>query len=232
MSSVYWTEYWKNKDFKSDEHRNKQIGRTVHGQVVCDDIWAQTVKFVIEQCDFNKDSEMLELCAGNGMLSIPVAKIIKSVVAIDINNQLLAILNEHALKENIDNITTICDDIINIEFKERFSHVMFYFSLQHFNEKKTLFIFEKIYHALRTNGIFYIGDIPDQRKLWVFAGTTAYENCFFDRLKNDQPAIGQWFDQDFLIKLARYTGFSSAIIIHQPPWQCNSKYRFDMMIKK
>lgn len=230
--SSYWSKYWKNKDFASHEERNKQVGRTVDGQVISDEVWNKTVKFIVEQCNFDKDSEMLDLCAGNGMLSIPVAKITKSVVAIDISEKLLEILNEHALKENINNITTICDNINHIDFEKRFSHVMFYFSLQHFSEKDVLFIFEKVYHALKTNGVFYIGDIPDQSKLWVFANTIAYENSFFDRLKNDQPAIGHWFDQNFLIKLARYTGFSSSKIIHQPAWQYNSKYRFDMIIRK
>ena len=232
MTLDFKKEFWKNLDVKKFKNQFEQVERTSKGQAVSEDIWNQTVQLIIGQCDLNKESEMLDLCAGNGGLSLPVAKIIKSVVAADISYQLLEVLNENAVKENISNIETVCVDLMHFEFKKKFSHAIFYAALQYFSEKEVIIIFEKVYDALKDGGIFYIGDIPDQRKLWDFANTIEYENDYFYRLKTDQPAIGYWFDQEFLVKLARYTGFSSSKIIQQQKWQSDSRYRFDIIIKK
>ncbi|MDR2510286.1 MAG: hypothetical protein LBC77_06545 [Spirochaetaceae bacterium] len=113
-----------------------------------------------------------------------------------------------------------------------FSPGFWYVSLQHFEESDAVCLFEKALSWLLPGGVFYIGDIPDREKVWTFAITPEYEKSFFDLLKSGKPAIGTWYEKNFLRKAADWAHFSRCEIIEQPSWQINSGYRFDIKLIK
>jgi len=229
----YWQNYWNTSSIIKDKCSQKQVGRTSIKQPVSKAVWEKTLRFVWKEMGINRDSNVLELCSGNGMLTIPLAKVVNNVTAVDFSEPLVGNLRKQLELENITNVTTIVEDINKNVFPEGiFSHVLMYFAIQHFNEKDIINLMEKVYGSLQDNGVFYIGDIPDRARLWDFANTDEYASMYFMSIKNDTPAIGTWFLQKDLIMLGKWVGFTKFQIVNQPEYQINSKYRFDILLRK
>ena len=227
----YWKKRWSEIDLALPEQ--VQVGRTINRKPVSDDVFARTVDFVKTQMKLDEKSELLELCCGNGAVTIPLARVAASVIAVDFSEPLLTELQRKSREQGLSNVETRLMSATDFSVDTpQFSHILHYAALQHFEESDTICLFEKAKSWLLPGGIFYIGDIPDREKLWVFANTPEYERAYFDSVKNGTPAIGTWYEHTFLRKLAEYAHFSHCEIIEQPSWQINSRYRFDIKLVK
>lgn len=161
------------------------------------------------------------------MISIPFAKIVKSVHAVDICDDFLSNYKD------IPNIKAITADIMECDFNsEEFNKIIFYFSLQHFTYRETVLLYEKIYKWLCKEGIAYIGDIPDANKLFSFFNTRERHELLFSSIKKNEPIIGTWFTKEFLLRLSLHVGFKQVEIVEQPSYLINSHYRFDIKLRK
>jgi len=229
----YWHDYWNNGYVVNDSDPQKQVGRTRGKRPISASDWEKTLSFIWDAMCITKDSEVLELCCGNGMLTLPLAKKVKSVIAVDFSRPIIEELNKQLTFKGIKNVTTITEDVNNITFPESsLSHILMYFSLQYLSEKNVIVLFENAYKFLKNGGEFFIGDIPDRAKLWNFANIDDYVSMYFNSVKNDKPTIGSWFLQEDLLKMGEWAGFSKVKIIKQPEYQINSRYRFDLLLQK
>lgn len=66
----------------------------------------------------SKNDTVLDIGCGEGTITIPIAKKVKSVTGIDSAENMLRILNEKCDKENIDNINTILKPIEEIRYED------------------------------------------------------------------------------------------------------------------
>lgn len=211
-----------------------QVGRTVNQKVIQEEIWERTLSFVINKMNVTNESVLLDLCCGNGAHTVPMAKLVSSITAVDFSEPLLENLKNYAIAENVDNIKIVNADVNEVKLVDNtYTHALLYFALQHFTELEALLVMESVFGSLNKDsaGIFYIGDIPDRNKLWEFANTNEYVRMYFDRLKQGNPAVGSWFLADDLVKMAKYVGFSTVEVIKQPDWQINSSWRFDLLLR-
>ena len=103
---------------------------------------------------------------------------------------------------------------------------------QHFSLKEAIILLRKVYDFLKPHGVFYIGDIPDEDKIWSYFNNREREQTHFNSILNDKPIIGQWFQRSFIEKAAIFSEFSNVNIIDQPDYQINAHYRFDALLEK
>lgn len=66
----------------------------------------------------SKNDTVLDIGCGEGTITIPIAKKVKSVTGIDSAENMLKILNEKSNKENINNVNTILKPIEEIRYKD------------------------------------------------------------------------------------------------------------------
>ena len=223
----YWIDFWNKNKIIYDENSHSQIGRTIKGNPINDNLWDETLSFIFNQLEINPNDNVLDVCAGTGMISIPLSSKVKKITALDISAELLKKIS------NISNIDTVLADVRTHNFKQKkFSKIIFYFALQHFSIEETVKIFEKLFLWLEDDGIAYIGDIPDINSIFNFYNNKEREELFFKSLKNKTPILGTWFHQQTLHKLAKHVGFKEAELIIQPKNFINSHYRFDLKLKK
>jgi ubiquinone/menaquinone biosynthesis C-methylase UbiE len=223
----YWKEYWTKSSIIKLANPQLQVGRSIMGVPIKDELWQQTLAFLTDQLELNKNDDVLDIAAGSGMISIPFSKKAKSVCSIDISKELLKSY------KRFKNIQTITADIRKYNFKEaEFTKIAFYFAIQHFTIKESVLLFEKIYKWLSPGGIAYIGDIPDSALQFKFFNSVEREKTFFNSIKNNTPIIGTWYSREFLLKLAGFAGFDQIKIIEQPTCFINSHYRFDLKLSK
>jgi ubiquinone/menaquinone biosynthesis C-methylase UbiE len=225
----YWINFWTNNPILENEDPQCQVGRTIGKIPIDQQQWQLTLKEVEKTLDLRPDDTLLDLCAGNGLLSIPLSLKCRSVTAVDISKTML---------ERIDtalypNINIMIGDARKIQLPtEAFSKGLIYFALQFFSERETIGIFEKIFQSLVQGGTFLVGDILDIDRLFVYHNKPVWKKAYFDSVKNNAPAVGTWFKAEVLAEMAKYVGFSYAEIIGQRPDLINSHYRFDLLLKK
>jgi cyclopropane fatty-acyl-phospholipid synthase-like methyltransferase len=224
----YWVYFWNHNSILDEEDMQKQVGRTIDKVPINPDQWRITVSEIIKTIELDSNDEIIDICSGNGLLSVPFAEKCKHVTAVDISTKLL---------DRIDtiryaNITKNKADVRLIQFETRsFSKAVLYFALQHFTERETVLLFKSVYNWLKPDGLFFLGDILDIDKKFVFFKTPELQSAYFESLLTKR-AIGTWFSKPFLEKLAFFVGFKKCKILEQPPFQINAHYRFDVLLEK
>jgi ubiquinone/menaquinone biosynthesis C-methylase UbiE len=226
--SDYWQNIW-NKNKSGNKNCHCMVHRTKHNKPISDGDWNKTLDFILSNFKVNKTDTVLDVCCGNGLLSTPLSKRCKKVIAVDFSSHLLADLK----KMDVPNINIILKDVLKLDFpKKSLSKIICNFSLQYFNNREVLLLLKYFFDWLIPKGVCYIGDIPDLSKIWNFFNTPEYEKMYFESILNDKKIIGNWFLKDFLINASHHLGFSKINIIEQPKFMFNSHYRFDLLIQK
>lgn len=74
------------------------------------------LNIILENADIHDDETILEIGAGIGTLTIPMAKQAKKVIAIEKDPLIVDVLKQRIIKEKISNIEIIRDDALKIDF--------------------------------------------------------------------------------------------------------------------
>lgn len=224
--SEYWENYWNKVD---GSNQQSSVGRTKFGAPVEEHKFKEELNFVENHLRLNKKDTLIDLCAGNGMLSSYLINNVSNIIAIDYSKPLL----ENFAVESA-NLKKVCANVKELDFgKYKYSKLIWYFSIQHFNEIEVTSILKNILQNLSKGGRVYIGDIPDLNKIWDFYSTEEYKAFYFQKLLDGQEHIGTWFEQDFFKNLLFFLGFENKFkIIEKPSTHFNSSYRFDLLIEK
>lgn len=225
--SDFWVNFWTTNSITSKKNPHSKVGRTINGIPISKAEWIKVLSFIKHHLELCPQDNLLDFCAGSGMLTIPFSKAVKKITALDISLDLLSNIPKQ------ENIEIINADARKIYFQPgSFSKIVFYFSIQHFSYEDVISLFEKFKIWLQKDGILYIGDIPDIDKTFIYFNTKDYKQKYFESLKNKTPIVGTWFKKDFLLELSDYTGFARREIITQPNYLFNAWYRFDMKLIK
>jgi len=226
----YWVEYWQKygKETRTEDAQ-KQVLRTINNNPITKELWQYTLQIIENIIEPNLKDKILDLCCGNGLISVHLSPFCQNIVSVDISKDLIKKINTN----NYQNIEPIVSDIRAINFEDNsFTKVLIYAGIQYLSYKETILLFENVYSWLKPGGYFFIGDIPDQHKLWEFYNNHERQTIYFQNIKKDKPIIGTWFNADYLIKIGEYAGFSSSVLIPQHQDLIYSQFRFDFKLVK
>ena len=102
------------KSLKNKKDKNKdwnQVAKTFGSKATKDDY----KNILFNKLILNENDTVLDLGCGEGTITIPIAKKVKSVTALDSSTKMLEVLDKKAKKENIKNIKTIYKNIEDIK---------------------------------------------------------------------------------------------------------------------
>ncbi len=80
------------------------------------------IKEIIACSRFQSTDRVLEIGAGRGELTLPLARTVDHVVAVEKDKQLINLLNKKLLREGISNVTVVHHDILGWDFQEMSFH--------------------------------------------------------------------------------------------------------------
>ena len=227
MNNDFWINYWRSGVLSVSQNNHSKVGRTIGGVPISDEQWRNSIEFIFKQLGELSGKRVVDICAGSGVLTVPLSKYCHSILAIDIAENLL----DGIPKER--NIVTQVQDVRKLELgQEKFDVAICYFAIQHFTEQEVIEIFTQVFNVLSEGGVFYIGDIPDVSRRFDFFNNTERRSAFFKSVKDNSPIIGTWFHPHFLQYLGDYTGFSDVQVLSQPDNLIFSHYRFDIIMRK
>ena len=225
--SAFWDDYWMSGELLEQENELAQVGRTVNRVPVDRAQWQRQVEAIADMLELQPEDEVLDLCAGNGLIARPISKKCRSVTAVDISEALLSRID--AFK--YPNIEVVVEDLRSVKLPSgRFSKGLMYGALQYFSDAEVLGLFDKIRDSLREKGLFLVGDILDLDRLLDFYNTPERVRAYLDSLRDRSPGIGFWFKREILVEMGRYAGFSKVQALNQQSAMTNSHYRFDLLL--
>jgi len=73
------------------------------------------VKLEIKEAEVSADETVLEIGAGYGALTLELAKIAKKVIAVEIDDELVPLLEKRLAEEGLKNVDIICEDVLKAE---------------------------------------------------------------------------------------------------------------------
>jgi ubiquinone/menaquinone biosynthesis C-methylase UbiE len=91
------------------------------------DRWMETDDYpekLVEKIKVNPKYTVLDIGCGNGAITIPIAKKVNSVTAIDMSDKMLHFLRKNALEEDLSNITYINGILQDIEIDDKYDVVI------------------------------------------------------------------------------------------------------------
>jgi ubiquinone/menaquinone biosynthesis C-methylase UbiE len=225
----YWHKYFSNPNIVNNHNSQLNVGRTKNGIPIPRETWEKTLRYIKKQIGVQKGlSDVLELCCGNGQIIGNLSLDCASAIGIDYSKPLL-----DQLKKSFPEVKTIHNDILNVHFyKEQFHSIIFYFSIQHFDERDALIILQRAVTWLKPKGKILIGDIPNELKKWEYINKPEYQKDYMIRLIDKRPMIGYWFNPHFFQAISTIIPDISVTCMEQPKYQINASYRFDVIIEK
>ena len=226
----YWKAFWEeHAESTASQHPQCQVLRTLNKEPIGKAGLARLLKDIEEKMAVQPDDEVLDLCCGNGWITTHLASRCKHVTGVDFVRELIDQID----LEKYPNVSTVLADAREVEFEEKsFDKVIIYAGIQYLLYKEIDDLFNSIVHWLKDGGTLFIGDIPDQERIWNFFNTNERAQAYFDSIRNEKPILGTWFSPQWLAGLGRWAGFREVNILSQPEDLPGSHYRFDMALKK
>ena len=222
--SKYWENYWNSIN---GGNKQKSVGRTKFGNPVNQNDFQRELVYIDENLKLNGNDVLIDLCAGNGLITKEFFDKVEKVYAIDFSLPLLKDFEVDSPK-----VEVICQDINQFDFSQiNFNKLIWYFSIQHFNYSEVLIILKKILDNIQDVVVVYIVDVPDINKKWEFYSKKEYKSFYFNKLLNNEDHIGTWFQREFFQSSLSFLGYSGKFkILDKPKEHFNSSYRFDIVI--
>ncbi|MBU1341632.1 MAG: ribosomal RNA small subunit methyltransferase A [Proteobacteria bacterium] len=77
-----------------------------------------TARMIVEKTGISKDTRVLEIGSGLGALTIPIAKIVTRVTAVEKDSRLIPLLQQELDNQNLQNVDIINKDVLKIDLAE------------------------------------------------------------------------------------------------------------------
>ncbi len=221
-----WQEFWNSK--AAQVNPMDSVGRTVQGKAMSDLTLHKIADLIASQLHLQGQDQLLDVCCGNGELTLLLQKFGGQITAVDFS----PILIEQAQNKHGSQINWHCADATKFDFNQQFDCILLYFSFQYFeSNKQALAVLRNLSKHLKPDGRILIGDIPDAaQKSIYYKGFLAMLKSNYQRLlgKND---MGKFWCKKQLIALCKKAGLE-ALALDQQAWQPYANYRFDLFIQK
>lgn len=108
---------------------------------------------VISLLNVSEHDIVADLGAGNGYFAVPMAKVAKTVYAVDVQQEMLDLLQQHAEKEGVENISYILSDVAKTTISpQSVEKGLMAFVLHEVDDREA--VFAEIARIIKPNGAF------------------------------------------------------------------------------
>jgi ubiquinone/menaquinone biosynthesis C-methylase UbiE len=131
---------------------------------------AEVVSAVLRECQVVPGAVAIDLGAGSGQVTLPLAKLSSRVLAVDVSRELLNRLQVKAARQSIENIEVLAQPIETLEVAPgSIDLIVSNYALHHLRDADKAQLVERTYRWLRPGGRVVIGDM-------MFGRTATAEN--------------------------------------------------------
>ncbi len=224
-----WESYW-NKKIQAEGNLSSQVQRTQDNKELrLDQI--QSYLDHVRQCikDAGKE-QLIDLCCGNGMLTSSFAQDYNEIKGVDFSKSLIEIAKQNFENEKVHFEYTNVLKMNSSSFKSA-DVVLLLFAFQYFVKKEGTALIDKVQSTLEPGAMFFIGDIPDKSRQYVFAGKGLNKWKYKIKYGLGLDQTGNFWSANDLDKICKDLNLVGRKI-EQPSHLPYAHYRFDYLITK
>jgi ubiquinone/menaquinone biosynthesis C-methylase UbiE len=141
--------------------------------------WAELTKKQLKKLPLSPEFTVLDVGAGTGRMTLPIAKRVKHVTALDPSEKMLAILRDNARKQHIFNIHYVNESLEELDATSSYDLVVASFSLFMLDIKAAL---SKM-NALATKGVYlFLSESPwmdEALQKAIYGNVSAWSDFIF-----------------------------------------------------
>jgi ubiquinone/menaquinone biosynthesis C-methylase UbiE len=218
----YWKDYWNN--VASHKSPLMQVQR---------DAISESKMLLIEEhicslLDLHSDDTLLDVCCGNGLITKRLARHCKQIVGVDFSKRLIAAAQENTESKNLSFIEEDATRLAS-SLDLKFDKILLYFSFQYLNTTQGALVISEMKTLLKPGGIILIGDIPDQKKFWVYYDSFLKRAFYFKQWLLRQPKMGKFWSVSEMDLLAQQNNLKGKYLCQNTDLP-HSHYRFDYLM--
>lgn len=238
MAKVEWEDYWstyRNIPVKQKEDLFYQVGKTIGGKPITEDTFALIVNTIVHNLELNKKDLVLDLCCGNGLITLELSKQVDRVIGIDFSQHLIESARAHQGADNImylfgdivkvlDNqLTTIKADVIKITMNE---------ALAYFDNDTAFALLKRLKQLCEDTDVkldMFITGIPSDELKWNFYNTPERKEKYLqNESEGSNGGIGKWWKKEEIETICNKLDLSCEFKNQDPRL---SNYRIDAHIR-
>ena len=227
-----WRAYWDTiGERASRDDYLRQVGRTVGGEPLSEEQTPLLVAAILRALEPAASDVLLDLCCGNGLVTIELAPLFGWVVGADYSLELIETARERFAAPNITYLHRPAAEVGPGDFPAgRPTKVCMNSALQLFNKPD----FEALLAALNQlregpMDLFFT-DVPDADRLFAFYNTPERRAEYERRRAEGTEAIGTWWEQTDVMQVLDRAGYD-AVVVELAPDRYASHYRFDLLAR-
>lgn len=220
--SDQWKKFW--EDYIGGEAANEndlylQVGKTANRLPVSKEIFEGFVNDVVEKLELSSSDILLEMCCGNGLLTLPLSDIVKKIYAFDFTETLIDTAIKYKSKENIEYAVGNAKEDFTKIFKENLPVIHKFLindSTAYFSPKDIETVIERIL-KISNEFKFYLTNVPNDENKWNFYDTPERKANYEKAVKSGDiflSGMGRWWTKSEFINIAEKYDLSIKIFDH------------------
>ena len=229
-----WEGFW--NSYRKKESQNKedlffQVGKTINKIPIADSLFQDMVEDIIQNLQLNDEDVLMELCCGNGIITLPLSTIVKQIYAFDFTDHLIESAKKHSQQSNINyTIGNAKSDFMELfQYEKKPRKFLMNDSLGYFEPNDLVTIIKKINCD---SFLFYITGVPCDELKWNFYNTPERKNHYLKMQtleENYNDGIGKWWKVEEIKTITDKLGLK--VTIHNQP-AAISNFRMNILISK
>ncbi|HET6416043.1 MAG TPA: class I SAM-dependent methyltransferase [Polyangiales bacterium] len=230
---IDWRHYWEDFPQKFAEGDFcRQVGRTANGgiptparelNVVIDEI--------VELLDLVPGDRLLDLCCGNGLLTVRLAQVCTNVVGVDFSNPMIQIAREHHSAPNAEYVEGSVLDLDQILDTAAFDKMCMVESLAYFDPGQLSRILRGLSSVAAARATILFSGVLDDDAKWSFFDTAERRAVYEQQRREGREIMGRWWTRSEIAWAAAENGFQ-AKILPQSPRLNTAHYRFNVLMER
>jgi ubiquinone/menaquinone biosynthesis C-methylase UbiE len=221
-----WKSYWDELARKSNPLA--QVARTKGSAALDDRLLDQIATDIAEKLDLQPTDRVLDVCCGNGLLSIRLSQYCSTLTGVDISEKQI----QHARQQKHSNLQFMVGDATTLSqtVQGPFDKINLYFSFQYLDTPtKAQQALTEMASLLTSDGKILLGDVPQREKLAVFYPKWMDRQKYRLRLLLGRSHMGRFWGAGELVRMAEKVGLATERI-EQPKHLPYHAYRCDYLL--
>lgn len=231
-----WRYFWQNYrdiEIKTQDDLLFQVGKTVKGKVISQEQLNNDLNEIKSNLNLNKSDILLDLCCGNGVLSLQLSKSVDKIIGLDFSETYIQNAKTYSQSENIEYFSV---DILD-DYKLKKVCDTYNITKVLMNDCLAYFKPNTLEATLKTLSEFNIeillSSILDKKRKWQFYNTLIRKWAYVKDVLffNNNSGLGYWWKKAQIKEIAKRNNFSCEFYSHHKD-NHTAHYRFNAKLIK
>ena len=213
-----------------------QVGASVAGKPISTEQFEALLQDCQRALELRESDTLLDLCAGNGVITYELARHVASAVGIDFSTPYIENARKHKGRANLRYFVYDVADLENcdaLKTHSPISRVLCYSSLAYLKPAQVERMIEYIAARGTWDVRLLLGSVLDKARIWSFFNTWPRKLNYVVRVQivRREFGLGRWWTRSELVAMAGRHGFDCEFR-EQSSILNTAHYRFDVLLRR